>query len=377
MSMNKKIWYAPNQKEAYGDAEIKAVVDCLNDGWLAGFGPRTIEFENKVSKLFGKKHGLFVNSGSAAILLGLNALNLEPGSEVITPACTFSTTLAPIIQCGLKPVFCDVELGTYVPTPDQVCEKITEKTKVILLPNLIGSKPDWAEIRKRTDLILFEDSADTITLTPETDISITSFYSSHLITACGSGGMLMVNDEKLLKRATMFRDWGRIGDNSEDIKTRFEFSIDGIPYDYKFLYGAVGYNMKSSEVNAAFGLVQISRIEEIREKRKTVFKRYIENLKDVSELVLPINTFNSDWLAIPFMTPRRLELITFLEQNNIQTRVCFAGNVTRHPVYREYLEVFPNSDKIMAEGFLLGAHHGMIVEDVDYVCSKIKEFFDK
>ena len=377
MSMNKKIWYAPNQKEAYGDAEIKAVVDCLNDGWLAGFGPRTIEFENKVSKLFGKKHGLFVNSGSAAILLGLNALNLEPGSEVITPACTFSTTLAPIIQCGLKPVFCDVELGTYVPTPDQVCEKITEKTKVILLPNLIGSKPDWAEIRKRTDLILFEDSADTITLTPETDISITSFYSSHLITACGSGGMLMVNDEKLLKRETMFRDWGRIGDNSEDIKTRFEFSIDGIPYDYKFLYGAVGYNMKSSEVNAAFGLVQISRIEEIREKRKTVFKRYIENLKDVSELVLPINTFNSDWLAIPFMTPRRLELLTFLEQNNIQTRVCFAGNVTRHPVYREYLEVFPNSDKIMAEGFLLGAHHGMIVEDVDYVCSKIKEFFDK
>ena len=258
-----------------------------------------------------------------------------------------------------------------------MCEKITEKTKVILLPNLIGSKPDWAEIRKRTDLILFEDSADTITLTPETDISITSFYSSHLITACGSGGMLMVNDEKLLKRATMFRDWGRIGDNSEDIKTRFEFSIDGIPYDYKFLYGAVGYNMKSSEVNAAFGLVQISRIEEIREKRKTVFKRYIENLKDVSELVLPINTFNSDWLAIPFMTPRRLELLTFLEQNNIQTRVCFAGNVTRHPVYREYLEVFPNSDKIMAEGFLLGAHHGMIVEDVDYVCSKIKEFFDK
>jgi CDP-6-deoxy-D-xylo-4-hexulose-3-dehydrase len=376
--MTKKIWYAPNQKEAYGDAEIKAVVDCLNDGWLAGFGPRTVEFENKVSELFGKKHGLFVNSGSSAILLGLNALNLEPGSEVITPACTFSTTLAPIIQCGLKPVFCDVEIGTYVPTPDQVCEKITEKTKVIMLPNLIGSKPDWSEIRKRTNVILFEDSADTITLTPETDLAITSFYSSHLITACGSGGMLMVNDEKLLKRATMFRDWGRIGDNSEDVKTRFEFSIDGIPYDYKFLYGAVGYNMKSSEVNAAFGLVQVSRIEEIREKRRTVFNRYLENLKDLTDkIVLPINTFNSDWLAIPFMTSNRLELLTFLEENNIQTRVCFAGNVTRHPVYREYLEAFPNSDKIMAEGFLLGAHHGMTVNDVDYVCSKIKEFFDK
>jgi CDP-6-deoxy-D-xylo-4-hexulose-3-dehydrase len=381
---SKKIWYAPNKKEAYGDAEIKAVVDCLNDGWLAGFGPRSVEFEQKVSALFGKKHGLFVNSGSSAIILGINALNLAKGDEVITPACTFSTTLAPVIQCGLTPVFCDVEIGTYVPTAEQVCAKITDKTKVILIPNLIGSKPDWAKIREtivkmgRPDIVLFEDSADTITLTEETDIAITSFYSSHLITACGSGGMVMFNEEKFLKRATMFRDWGRIGDNSEDVKTRFEFSIDGIPYDYKFLYGAVGYNMKSSEVNAAFGLVQIDRLDEIRQKRGAVFNRYIENLKDLSDkLVLPINTFKSDWLAIPFMTPRRLELLTYLEANNIQTRVCFAGNVTRHPVYREYLEVFLNSDRIMAEGFLLGAHHGMTVEDVDYVCSKIREFFAK
>ena len=379
MINSKKIWYAPNKKEAYGDLEIQAVVDCLNDGWLAGFGPRTIEFEEKVSALFGKKHGLFVNSGSSAILLGLNALNLNKEDEVLTPACTFSTTLAPIIQCGLKPIFCDVEIGTYVPTAEQICEKITEKTKVVLLPNLIGSKPDWAKIREKVgpNIILFEDSADTITLTPESDISITSFYSSHLITAAGSGGMVMFNDEKLLKRATMFRDWGRIGDNSEDVKTRFEFSIDGIPYDYKFLYGAVGYNMKSSELNAAFGLVQIARIEEIRHKRRQVFNRYLENLKELSDkLVMPVNTFNSDWLAIPFMTERRLELLTYLEDNNIQTRVCFAGNVTRHPVYREYLEEFPNSDRIMAEGFLLGAHHGMTVEDVDYVCSKIREFFD-
>ena len=375
--MSKKVWYAPNKKEAYGDLEINAVLEALNDGWLAGFGPKSVQFEKEVSELFSKKYGLFVNSGSSAIILGLNALNLEPGSEILTPACTFSTTLAPIIQCGHKPVFCDVEIGTYVPSPEQVMEKVTEKTKVIMIPNLIGSKPDWAEIRKRVgdNVILFEDSADTITSTPETDVAITSFYSSHLITACGSGGMLMVNDEKYLKRATMFRDWGRIGDNSEDVKTRFEYSIDGIPYDYKFLYGAVGYNMKSSEVNAAFGLVQLSRIEEIREKRRTIFDRYLENLKDVTEIVLPINKFNTDWLAIPFMTKDRMPLLTFLEENNIQTRVCFAGNVTRHPVYREYLEEFQNSDRIMAEGFLLGAHHGMTVEDCDYVCSKIKEFF--
>jgi CDP-6-deoxy-D-xylo-4-hexulose-3-dehydrase len=302
---------------------------------------------------------------------------------VVTPACTFSTTLAPILQSGLTPVFCDVEIGTYVPSADQVCEKITEKTRVILLPNLIGSKPDWAEIRRRIDsldktnaIFLFEDSADTITLTPETDIAITSFYSSHLITACGSGGMLMVNDEKLLKRATMFRDWGRIGDNSEDVKSRFEYSIDGIPYDYKFLYGAIGYNMKSSEVNAAFGLVQIDRLEEIRSKRRSLFLRYIENLKDIPQLTMPINRFHTDWLAIPFMAQNRMELLTFLEDNHIQTRVCFAGNVTRHPVYREkYLQSFPNSDRVMAEGFLLGAHHGMTIDDVDYVCSKMVEFF--
>jgi CDP-6-deoxy-D-xylo-4-hexulose-3-dehydrase len=378
----KKIWYAPNKKEAYGDAEINAVIDCLNDGWLAGFGPRTIQFEKEVSTLFSKQYGLFVNSGSSAILLGLNALELSPDDEVITPACTFSTTVAPIIQCGLNPIFCDVEFGTYVPTVEQVCEKITSKTKVILLPNLIGSVPDWAGIRKeiikinRPDIILFEDSADTIVSTPETDISITSFYSSHLITAAGSGGMLMMNNDKYLKRATMFRDWGRIGDNSEDIKTRFEFSIDNIPYDYKFLYGAIGYNMKSSEMNAAFGLVQVSRLEEIRTKRKQVFNRYLENLKDVKDLIMPINTFNSDWLAIPFMTKNRLGLLTFLEENNIQTRVCFAGNITRHPVYREFLEVFPKSDQIMAEGFLLGAHHGMTVDDVDYICDKMKVFLN-
>ena len=377
--MHKKVWYAPNKKEAYGQREIDAVVECLNDGWLAGFGPRSVEFEKRVSEAFSKKHGLFVNSGSSAILLGLNALNLPAGSEILTAACTFSTTLAPILQCGHKPVFCDVELQTYVPSVQQILEKVTENTKVIMLPNLIGSKPDWEEIRKqvRSDIILFEDSADTVTSTPWTDVVITSFYSSHLITAGGSGGMVMFNDEKHLKRATMFRDWGRIGDNSEDVSKRFEHSVDGIPYDYKFLYGAVGYNMKSSEMNAAFGLVQLDRIEEIREKRGSIFNRYLENLKEVKDIVLPINTFKSDWLAIPFTTKDRMPLLTFLEENNIQTRVCFAGNVTRHPVYREYLEEFPNSDKIMAEGFLLGCHHGMSIGDCDYVCDKIKEFFKK
>jgi len=375
MTEQLKIWYAPNKKQAYGDEEIAAVVNCLNEGWLSGFGPKSIQFENEVSVLFGKKYGLFVNSGSSAILLGLKSLNLEEGSEVITPACTFATTVAPILQSGLIPVFCDVELQTYVPSVSQILSKVTNKTKVILLPNLIGSKPDWGELRKRTDLILFEDSADTITLTHETDISITSFYSSHLITAGGSGGMVMFNNETLLKQATKYRDWGRIGDNSEEVVDRFTYNIDGIPYDYKFLYGVVGYNMKSSEMNAAFGLVQLTKLNTFIDIRKSLFNRYLENLKDDTDIILPINTFNSTFMAIPLMYKNRMKLIEFLEENNIQTRVCFAGNVTRHPVYREYLETFPNSDRIMAEGFLLGAHHGMVVEDCDYVCDKIKEFF--
>jgi CDP-6-deoxy-D-xylo-4-hexulose-3-dehydrase len=188
--------------------------------------------------------------------------------------------------------------------------------------------------------------------------------------------MLMVNDEKLLKKATMFRDWGRIGDNNEDIKERFNYNIDGIPYDYKFLYGVIGYNMKSSEMNAAFGLVQLEKLNDIKNKRNALFERYLVNLKDVNEIVLPNNTNNFNWLAIPFLTKDRIKLLTFLEDSNIQTRVCFAGNVTRHPVYRSYLQEFKNADRIMAEGFLLGAHHGMTLEDVDYVCDKIKEFFN-
>ena len=385
METHKKIWYAPNKKEAYGEEEIKAVIECLNEGWLGGNGEKTIEFENKVSILFNKKYGIFVNSGSSAILLGLKSLELNEGDEVITPACTFATTLAPIVQCGLTPVFCDVVYGRYVPSVEEVISKITEKTKVILLPNLIGSKPDWNELKKQIDIksvsekiskiILFEDSADTITSTPESDISITSFYSSHLITACGSGGMLMVNDLSILKNAKMYRDWGRIGDNEENYDSRFVHSIDGIPYDYKFLYKVVGYNFKSSEVNAAFGLAQLTKLNEIKSLRKKIFNRYLENLKFVEEIVKPMPNDDEDWLAIAFMVDDRYGLLKFLEENNIQTRLCFSGNITRHPAYRNYLQPFKISDMIMEKGFLLGAHHGMSIEDVDYICDKIKEYF--
>ena len=379
----KKIWYAPNGFEAYGEEEIKAVELCLRDGWLAGFGKYTIEFEDKIAKYFGKKHGLFVNSGSSACLLALAALDLEKGSHVITPACTFTTTVAPIIQLGYVPIFCDVELNSYVPSLEQVLEKITNETKVIMLPNLIGNTPIWKDLRaklieiNRNDIILIEDSADTLVNTPESDISTASFYSSHVITACGSGGMVMFNDEKYLKRATMFRDWGRIGNNLEDISDRFNYKIDEIPYDFKFLYGCLGYNFKSSEVNAAFGLVQFDKLPKFLDIRRKNVERFMENLKDLSDVLLPNDSLTPNWLAFPIQVDNRLELVTYLENNNVQTRVIFSGNITRHPAYRMYLDTFTNADIIMKNGLLLGCHHGMTVEDVDYVCRLIKEFYQK
>ena len=376
--MSKKVWYAPNKFESYGEEEIRAVEECLRDGWLAGFGDRTTEFERRVSAIFGKKHGLFVNSGSSAILLGLCALDLPKGSEVVTPACGFSTTVAPLVQLGLKPVFCDVGLNTYVPTVDDLKRVVTANTKCLLLPNLIGNVPDWPAIREAfPDLVLFEDSADTITNTACTDISTTSFYASHVITAGGVGGMVMFNDDERLKRAVMFRDWGRIGDNVEDPGERFNHSVDGIPYDWKFLYGVVGYHLKASEMNAAFGLAQLDKLETFLEKRRENVKRYVDNLRDVSYYTLPDDSKTPNWLAMPLQCPNRLELIKFLEANDVQTRVTFAGNITRHPAYREYLCEFKNADKIMSDGFLLGAHHGMSTEDVDRVCDLLKEFANK
>ena len=379
----KKVWYAPHKFEAYGQEEIDAVVDSLKSGWLGGQGPKSIEFEEKIAKTFGKKYGVFVNSGSSACLLAIAALDLPKGTKIITPACTFATTLAPIIQLGYVPVFVDVGLNTYCAIIDQVIAKVTSDTSAIMLPNLIGNKPDWDKLKRyliemgREDIFLIEDSADTLTKTPVTDVATTSFYASHVITAGGVGGMVMYNDKKHVTKCLQYRDWGRLGDDSEIMDDRFNHVVDGIPYDHKFLYSVLGYHMKASEMNAAFGIVQLERFGVNAKIRRDNIERYLKNLKGVGDLILPNDSIEPNWLAMPLQTENRLELLTFLEEQNIQTRVTFAGNVTRHPVYREYLEDFENSDIIMKNGFLLGAHHGMSLDDVDYVCGKIKEFFNK
>lgn len=386
--MSHKIWYAPHSKQAYSREEIDAVVQCLEDGWLAGNGPYTTKIENEVAEKFGKKYGLFVNSGSSAILLGLLALNLPEGSEVVTAGCTFSTTVYPSMLLRYKIIFCDVTPNKFVPTVEQIIEKITPCTKLILLPNLVGNKVEWKQLKhellniSRPDIILFEDSADTISCTLETDISITSLYASHLITAGGCGGMVMFNDYDLRKRAKCISDWGRnqYGD-SEELTARFKHNVDGILYDDKFLYSYPGFNFKASEMNAAFGLAQLKKFDNFAAIRRRLVERYISNLEKLLEkfeekpFELPDDSQKPNWLAFPLLVKNRFSLLNFLEENLIQTRVCFAGNVTRHPMYRKYLQDLPGADRIMDEGCLLGAHHGMTIEDVDYVCQMIEKFY--
>ena len=371
-----KVWYAPNKFQAYGEEEIRAVTECLKRGWLAP-GPETDRFQERVAKYFGKDYGIFVNSGSSANMVALMLAGVKKGTRVVTCALTFNTTIAPIIQLGGIPCFIDADEGHYVPSVDAIVEAVESTgSKIVFLPNLVGEKPDWDHLRARLnrDVLLIEDSCDTMTNTPCTDISTTSFYASHIITAGGTGGMVMVNSTGHRDRALSIRDWGRVGNNSEEMSDRFQHDVDGILYDGKFLYSELGYNFKACEMNAAFGNVQMDHLHENKAIRKRNVARYVERLQG-SIYGLPKNNEKTDWLAMPLTTVRRHDLASYLEARDIQVRVCFAGNVTRHPAYRkDYLQDFPVADHQMKEGILLGAHHGLTLSDVDRVCDALLAF---
>lgn len=385
----KKVWYAPYRKEAYGDSEIEAVRECLDAGWLSP-GPLTSEFERLIAERFGKKYGLFVNSGSSANMLAVMCAGVVPGVEVVTPACTFSTTVAPLVQNGAVVKFCDVVEDMYIPSVDQIVSEVSANTKVVMIPNLLGNKIDWQGLKDRlssigrSDIVLIEDSCDTITHTEASDISTTSFYASHIITAGGTGGMVMFNDESQYKRALRIRDWGRVGGNSEEFEERFNHGLIGdIQYDWKFLYCEVGYNFKACEMNAAFGLAQLKRLSGFESLRRSLFCRYVERLKmdAVASKYYRLPKGGDDilWLAMPLACPHRIELLSFLEANEVQTRVTMAGNILRHPVYSRIFvdqrdRAFPVSDQVMREGFLVGCHHGLSVSDVDRVCDLLIRF---
>ena len=363
-------------KTVYGQEEIESVIKCLTES--TQMGKYTREFEQKIAKLFLKKECLFVNSGSSALYLGIESLSLREGGEVITPALTFSTTIGCLLKNKLIPVFVDVKNLTYCIDTSQIEEMITEKTVAILAPNLLGNLCDWPKIRKIADkynLLVIEDSADTLGGTfandkPTgfyTDMSITSFYGSHIINCAGNGGALTLNDSKAIKNAKLLRSWGRrsslYDDESESIKNRFNINLDGINYDAKFVFDKIGYNLEGSEIGAAFGLAQLKKLEEnikIRQKNFKIQCKFFKQYKEFFCIPEEFPESKTAWLAFPILINKnvnfsRKEFQIFLEERKIQTRVIFTGNILRQPMCKGIKKItrkdgYPISDEIMKNG---------------------------
>ena len=387
-----KIYYG---YAVYDRKEINAVNEVLTKSNLTLIdGPSVKLFEKKVAKLFGKRFGLMVNSGSSANLLAIASLKLKKGSEIITPTLTFSTTVAPIYQLGMVPHFVDVEMNKFIINTEQIEKAINKKTKAIIVPNLLGNIPNYRKIYKIAEkyrLKIIEDSADTIGYTVNkknfgkfTDIATTSFYASHIVTGAGFGGMACFNDKKLYEEAKILRGWGRSSatfNESEDIKKRFSAKVSGIPYDGKYIFLRMGYNFLPSEISAAFGLQQIKKLNNnisIRTKNFKYLKNFFSKFQEYVNL--PITNLNArtPWLAFPLTIKKnkkfnRRDMQIYFEKNNIQTRTIFTGNILRQPImknlkYKSIKNSSLVSDNVMENGILLGCHHGMKLNDLKYIC---------
>ncbi|MES2217676.1 MAG: DegT/DnrJ/EryC1/StrS family aminotransferase [Pseudomonadota bacterium] len=394
----KQYIHVPYGKTVHGEEEIKAVVSVLRTSTQMGKHVR--EMEEKISALFDKTHGIMLNSGSSANYLAIEILDLPAGSEVITPALTFSTTVAPLIKNNLVPAFVDVEPGTFNIDAAQVEAMLSEKTRALMIPNLLGNLPDWKKLRHIAnlhDLVVIEDSCDTLGATINdvsvgryTDISTTSFYGSHVINCAGNGGMLCVKDAKLAERAKLLRSWGRSSSlfvDSEAIENRFNVQVDGMEYDAKFVFEAVGYNFEPSEMGAAFGLVQLSKLANniaLREQAFAAHMQYFKTYEDWFILPKQLPNTKTGWLAFA-LTVRdeapftRRDLQIFLEKRNIQTRTVFTGNILRQPGFskikrRDAAQGYPHTDQVMRGGILLGCHHGLTAEMMAHIHQSFDEY---
>jgi CDP-6-deoxy-D-xylo-4-hexulose-3-dehydrase len=390
--------HVPYGKTVHGEEEVEAVVKVLRTSTQMGKNVR--EMEQRVAALYNKKYGIGVNSGSSALYLAADLMNYEPGAEIITPALTFSTTVAPIVKKGWLPAFVDVEEGTYNLDANKVEEMITPKTKAMIIPNLIGNLPNWAQLREianKHNLFVLEDSADTIgaeiggaSSGRYTDMSTTSFYGSHIINCAGNGGMLCVNSEAHYDRGRLLRSWGRSSSlfvESEKIENRFNVEVDGIPYDAKFVFEEPGYNIEPSELGAAFGLVQLDKLNKNIDTRTVNYSKMREFFTQYEEFfVLPkqLPESRTGWLAFattlrqtaPFI---RRDLQIFLEKRNIQTRTVFTGNILRQPGFKNVAHKaakngYPEADKVMRGGMLLACHHGLSEAQISHVMESVTEF---
>jgi len=390
--------HVPYGKAVYGEAEIEAVMNVLRTSTQMGKHVR--EMEDRVAKLYNKKYGVMVNSGSSALYLAAELMNLQPGDEVITPALTFSTTVAPLVRKGWVPAFVDVEEGTYNLDEDKVEEMITPKTKAMVIPNLIGNLPDWQKLRAIADkhnLLVLEDSADTLgaeiggaSSGRFTDMSTTSFYGSHIINCAGNGGMLCVNTEELYDRGRLLRSWGRSSSlfvESEKVENRFNVEVDGIPYDAKFVFEEPGFNIEPAELGAAFGLVQLDNLGWNIDTRTSNYNRmreFFSQWEDIFILPKQLPDSRTGWLAFavtvretaPFI---RRDMQIFLEKRNIQTRTVFTGNILRQPGFKNIAHKaaaggYPEADKVMRGGMLLACHHGLNEQQLAHVMESVTEF---
>jgi CDP-6-deoxy-D-xylo-4-hexulose-3-dehydrase len=378
-----KFMQVPYGCTVHGAAEIAAVVNVLQTSTQMGKHVR--DMEKRVAQLVAKKFGVMVNSGSSANYLAVEILNLPAGTEVITPALTFSTTVAPLIKNQLIPAFIDVEPDTFNIDVAAVEAMITPKTRAMMVPNLLGNLPDWQRLRELADhynLILIEDSADTLGAMSDgelvgrfSDITTTSFYGSHVVNCAGNGGMLCLNDSIQVERATLLRSWGRSSSlyvESEAIENRFNISVDNIPYDAKFVFEAIGYNLEPSEMGAAFGLVQLDSLSENIRRRQQRFQQQLAFFKNYQHwFILPKELPHSStgWLAYPMIVRdeapfSRQDMQIYLEKRGIQTRTVFTGNILRQPGFsriphKENSIGYANADYVMRGGILLGCHHGL------------------
>ncbi len=398
----------PVSGRVFDSDDLKHLVDSSLDFWLTT-GRYAEQFEREFAAFLGVRHALLCNSGSSANLLALTALTseklqdrrLKPGDEVITVAAGFPTTVNPIFQNNLIPVFLDIELGTYNVDVSHLEEAVSPRTRAIVLAHTLGNPFNLdavLEMAQRHNLWVIEDNCDALGSLYRGrrtgsfgDLATVSFYPAHHITM-GEGGCVLTNAPRLKTLVESFRDWGRDcwcdpgRDNT--CGRRFEWQLGELPqgYDHKYIYSHIGYNLKLTDMQAAVGVSQLKKLPAFIEKRKHNWQRLYDGLKSLEEfLILPIPTEGSDpsWFGFlitvkPNAPFSRGQLIQFLESRKIATRLLFGGNLVRQPAYRgtQYRVVgnLANTDTVMSQTFWVGVYPGLTDEMIDYMIENFHEF---